>query len=98
MKYSIKYSPDAVVHLKRLTKRYQKIVLDGVERSLAHQPSNSSRNRKRMRPNAWADWELRLGDLRVYYVIGEPDNCVSILAVGIKIGNRVVIGGEEISL
>lgn len=75
------------------------MVFDGVDEQLAHQPTVETRNRKPMRPNPLAPWELRIGDLRVYYdVQEEPQKVVTVLAVGIKVGNRVVIGGEEVEL
>ena len=44
-------------------------------------------------------WELRIGDLRVYYEIAEdPEQIVTIVAVGVKDRNRVLIGGKEIKL
>jgi len=52
-----------------------------------------------MRPNPVAPWELRVGDLRVYYdVEEEPETVVLIRAVGLKERNRVHIGGEVINL
>jgi hypothetical protein len=52
-----------------------------------------------LRPNPIAPWELRIGNLRVYYDIEEkPENMVTILAIGIKDRNRVRIGGEEVEL
>ena len=49
-----------------------------------------------MRPNPIAPWELRIGILRVYYDIEEqPELRVTVLAVGKKLRNRVIIGGEE---
>ncbi len=58
-----------------------------------------TRNRKPMRPNPVAPWELRIGALRVYYdVEDEPEPVVYILAVGIKERNKVKIGKEVISL
>ena len=52
-----------------------------------------------MRPNPIAPWELRIGDLRVYYdVEDDPDSRVIVLAVGVKERNRLRIGGEEIKL
>jgi hypothetical protein len=75
------------------------MVLDSVERQLAHVPAVETRNRKPMRPNPLAPWELRIGALRVYYdVEEEPVKLVAIRAVGIKKRNRVLIGGEEIEL
>jgi hypothetical protein len=52
-----------------------------------------------MRPNPVAPWELRIGNLRVYYdVVEVPGSIVYIRAVGIKYRDRVMIGGEEIEL
>lgn len=82
-----------------LTARQQAIVLDGVDAQLTHQPTVETKNRKPMRPNPLAPWELRLGDLRVYYdVEDEPEPVVYIRAVGIKERNRVRIGGEEFKI
>ncbi len=67
MKYRIEYSPDVEGHLRALTKRQQMIVLETVERQLQYQPNVETRNRKPMRPNPLAPWELRIGTLRVYY-------------------------------
>ena len=52
-----------------------------------------------MRPNPVAPWELRIGNLRVYYdVEEEPVPLVYIRAVGIKEHNQVRIGKEVIEL
>ena len=58
-----------------------------------------------MRPNPLAPWELRIGDLRVFYDIGPPTGdqesttgTVAILAVGLKKGSRVWLGDEEYDL
>lgn len=99
MPYHIEYSPDAEDHLRALTARQQAIVLDIVDKQLTHQPTVETRNRKPMRPNPIAPWELRIGDLRVYYdVEEEPEPVVYIRAVGVKERNRVRIGKEVIEL
>ena len=52
-----------------------------------------------MRPNPLAPWELRIGELRVYYeILEEPEQVVTILAVGVKDRNRVLIGGKKIEV
>jgi mRNA-degrading endonuclease RelE of RelBE toxin-antitoxin system len=97
--YTIEYSPDAEEHLQRLTARQRKIVLDTVDRQLLNQPNVETKNRKPMRPNPVAPWELRIGSLRVYYDVEDaPESKVIVVAVGIKEGNRVRIGGEVIDL
>jgi mRNA-degrading endonuclease RelE of RelBE toxin-antitoxin system len=97
--YTIEYSPEAEEHLQRLAARQRKIVLDTVDRQLFSQPHVETKNRKPMRPNPGAPWELRIGSLRVYYDVEEhPQSKVVVAAVGIKERNRVRIGGEMINL
>ena len=99
MKYRIEYSPDTEEHFRTLTTRQQVTVLDTVEKQLRYQPAVETRHRKPMRPNPIAPWELRIGNLRVYYDIeDEPDYVVYIRAVGIKERNKVRIGKEVIKL
>ena len=99
MAYHIEYSPATDDHLRALTARQRAVVFDAVNEQLAHQPGIETRNRKPMRPNPMAPWELRIDELRVYYEIAdEPDNVATIVAVGVKDRNRVLIGGREIEL
>jgi hypothetical protein len=52
-----------------------------------------------MRPNPVAPWELRIGNLRVYYDVQDaPEAVVSVLAVGVKERNQVRIGNEVVEL
>jgi mRNA-degrading endonuclease RelE of RelBE toxin-antitoxin system len=97
--YRIEYSPEAEDHLRELTARQQVTVLDAVDEQLMYQPAVETRNRKIMRPNPLAPWELRIGQLRVYYdVEEEPEPVVVVLAVGVKERNVVHIGKEVIDL
>ena len=99
MAYRIEYAPDAEDHLRALTVRQQAIVLDTVDRQLAYQPTVVTRQRKPLRPNSLAPWELRIGTLRVYYDVDEtPEAVVYVRAVGVKERNRVRIGHEVITL
>jgi mRNA-degrading endonuclease RelE of RelBE toxin-antitoxin system len=99
MRFRIEYAPATIAHLKALTARQQSIVLDGVVRHLSVDPNAEMRRRKRMRPNPLASWELRLGNLRVYFdIVSEPEPLVVVLAVGMKDGNVVRIGKRSIDL
>jgi mRNA-degrading endonuclease RelE of RelBE toxin-antitoxin system len=97
--YRIEYSPEAEEHLRFLTVRQQRIVTDTVDRQLLNEPTIETRNRKPMRPNPIAPWELRIGQLRVYYEVEEsPESRVNILAVGVKQRHQVRIGKETVKL
>jgi mRNA-degrading endonuclease RelE of RelBE toxin-antitoxin system len=94
-RYLIELSPDAMRHLRVLSSRDRRIALDGMAAYLAHEPMVPTRNRKEMRPNPFAPWELRLGRLRVYYEAEDaPDRRVLVRAVGVKERNVVLCGRE----
>jgi mRNA-degrading endonuclease RelE of RelBE toxin-antitoxin system len=99
LRYGIEFSPDAEDHLRALTARNRVIVLDSVDKQLSYQATVETKHKKLMRPNPLAPWELRIGNLRVYYdVEEEPQPIVYIRAIGIKEHNRVRIGSEVIEL
>ena len=97
--FRIEYTPEAMGHLAGLTAHQSALVLDEVERKLKHQPTLPTRNRKLLRANAIAPWELRIGELRVYFDVEEsPAAVVTVRAVGLKVRERVLIGGKETDL
>jgi mRNA-degrading endonuclease RelE of RelBE toxin-antitoxin system len=96
--YEIVFAASVEMHLKALSAKDRRIVLDGIEELLGHQPVLETRNRKPMRPNALATWKLRLGDLRVYYHCTEARRRVEIVAIGVKKRQEIWIGGERIKL
>lgn len=98
MPYEIVFEPDAVEHLQGFSARDQAIVLDHIEVQLTSQPDVETRNRKRLRPNPLAPWELRIGEIRVFYDVYAASSSVRVIAVGQKAGNRLLIAGEEVSL
>lgn len=73
-------------------------MLDLVDEQLQYQPTVETRNRKPMRPNPIAPWELRIADLRVYYEVDVAKRFVCVLAVGVKQRNVVRIGKEIFEL
>lgn len=99
MPYRVEYSPETERHLLCLRARDRRIVLHAVDLHLRQEPTRETRSRKPMRPNPLAPWELRIGDLRVYYdVREEPERVVLIRAVGVKERQRILIGGDEVTL
>ena len=70
-----------------------------IRRQLLREPLKETRHRKPLRPNPIAPWELRIGQLRVFYeVVGGESGIVRILAVGRKVRNTLTIGDTEIRL
>ncbi len=86
-------------HLEALTASERSTVLRAIERQSALEPLIETRNRKPLRPNPIAPWELRVGKLRVFFDVAAAEPAVvRILAVGKKEGNILRVGGEEIKL
>lgn len=99
MPYEIRFAKGVKRHLETLTARERSTALGAIERQLSHEPLVETRNRKPLRPNPVAPWELRVSNLRVFYEVvpGNP-GVVRILAVGKKDGNIVRIADKEIKL
>ena len=99
MAYEIAFADSVKAHLQVLTAGQRATVLDAIERQLANEPLAETRNRKPLRPNPVAPWELRVGTLRVFYDVSERSPpTVRVLAVGVKDRNVLRIGGQEIQL
>jgi len=97
--YRIRFAASAEQQLAQFTARQQAIVLDAIKVQLRDEPFRETRNRKPRRPNPLAPWELRVGELRIFYEEdADETDLVNILAVEIKKGNRLFIAGKEIAL
>ena len=78
MRFQIDYAPDAVDHLRGFPTRVRATIMDAIEEQLVHEPMRETRNRKQLRPNTLAPWELRVANWRVFNdVPDEPERIVS---------------------
>jgi len=93
--YEIEFTVEALEDLRSLKKFEQQRILTGVEKQLRYEPTVETRNRKQLRPNDVANWELRLGKFRVFYNVEDEVSIVSIEAVGFKLGHLLFIRGEK---
>lgn len=99
MPYAVEFAESVEGHFRALTARERVTILDAIDRQLLHEPLKETRHRKPLRPNPIAPWELRVGQLRVFYeVAGAESRVVRILAVGRKRRHALLIGGKEIRL
>ncbi len=90
----IEFTPEAIDDLRALKKRERQIIFQGIEDQLLHEPAQETRNRKRLRPNQLAEWELRVERYRVFYDVNDATGIVKVVAVGFKKGNRLYIQNE----
>jgi mRNA-degrading endonuclease RelE of RelBE toxin-antitoxin system len=96
--FQIDFTPAAIEDLRSFRKHDQQQIIRGIEAQLRHQPTEQSRNRKRLRPNQLAEWETRIGDFRVFYDVDTDYEVVKIEAVGYKQGSKLFVHGEEYEL
>ncbi len=94
----IEFTPEALDDLRPLRKYDQKQLMEAIESQLPEQAAVETRNRKRLRPNQLAEWELRLGAFRVFYDVDQVNGVVKIEAIGHKQGNKLFVHGEEYQL
>lgn len=96
--YDIEYTQEALDELQWFRKHEQNLILDGIEQQLRYEPTVETRNRKRMQPNEYAEWELRIGDFRVLYTVDEQVRIVEIQRIGEKRGNAFLFRGRKTDL
>ena len=101
--YNLVYDPEVGRHLLAIERKYHSLIRRQIERRLRYQPEVEKRNRKSLlRPSALGSvWELRFGPdnrFRVFYRTDRALRQVQILAVGVKVKNRLLLGGEEVEL
>jgi mRNA-degrading endonuclease RelE of RelBE toxin-antitoxin system len=96
--FRIELTPEATDDLESIRTFAQRRLVTAMELQLAHEPSRETRNRKRLRPNDLAEWELRVDEFRVFYDLLEEDEVVKIVAIGLKEGNDLFIHGERYEL
>lgn len=101
--YDISFDQATKKHLRAIEAKYHSLIRAEIEGQLEFDPGTESRNRKPLRQPApfEATWEIRFGPencFRVLYGIDEEHREVQIQAIGVKVGNRLMVGGEEVEL
>ena len=92
MAFGVKFTPQALEHLRAYRKAEQKAIAGAIKRQLPHEPLVQTRNRKPLRDNPLSRWELRVGDHRVFYDVDTSDQVVEVKAIGHKMHNRLFLG------
>ena len=101
--YKLVYAPQVKQHLKAIEPKYFPLIRTKIETQLRLEPTVETRDRKPLKQQAdfEGEWELRFDPenrFRVFYAIDVENHEVQILAIGVKKGNRLFIGGEEVEL
>ena len=93
--FRIELTPEAIDDLESLKKFDQRRLVAAIEVQLPHEPTRETRNRKRLRPNDLAEWELRIEAFRVFYDVLAANEVVKVVAIGLKVGTDLFIHGEK---
>jgi len=99
--FKLVYAPVVHEQLKAIQLKYYSLIRSTIEKQLQFQPDVETRNRKPLKRAIapGGDWEIRFGPnnrFRVFYEVDHQRNEVHILAIGIKEGNRLLVGGKEV--
>lgn len=102
-RFRLVYASRLKQHLFAIDRKYHSLIRRTIEEQLLFQPDVETKNRKPLQnPTIFnATWEIRFGPnnrLRVYYDVDHALNEVTILAIGVKQRNRVLIGREEVEV
>ena len=102
-RYSVSYDQAVKEHLRAIEAKYHPLIRKAIQEQLFFEPETETRNRKPLqRPTRFeATWEIRFGPnnrFRVLYAVEPGRREVQIQAIGVKKGNRLMIGGEEVQL
>ena len=102
-RFTITYAPEVLSHLAYIDRKYHRLIQETLMQQLQHTPFTRTKNRKPLDLPApfGASWEIRFGPdnrFRAFYDIISEKRETRVLAVGIKEGNRLLVGGEEIEL
>lgn len=96
--YQIEVTEEAKGDLFYYTVFERKIIVSRIREQLTHQPHVETKNCKPLRDKPLASWELRVGKYRVFYEVNETANTVSVVSVGHKEHNLLLIRGKEVQL
>ena len=94
----VELSPDAVRQLRGLRAHDRGLLKEGIHEQLGESDATQeTRNRFRLRrPSRVADYELRVGDWRVFYRV--VDDTVQVALIGRKRGNFLIIDRKRFIL
>lgn len=96
--YQIEVTEEAKADLYYYSAFERKIITEEIRSQLLHQPLVETRNRKKLRDNPIATWELRSGEYRIFYEVNKASRKVTIVAVGHKEHNILFIKGIEVKI
>jgi hypothetical protein len=102
-RFELIYDAEFVAQMRFIERKYHTFIRTTIEQQLITEPDVETRNRKILTraSDFGARWELRFGahnKFRVFYSVYPSKAEVHILAIGIKVRERLYIGGKEVKI
>jgi mRNA-degrading endonuclease RelE of RelBE toxin-antitoxin system len=88
--FTLEFSEMVAEHLRELRAFDRKQILDQIDAQLTHQPTEETRNKKRLVglippwEHVGPVWELRIGEFRVFYDVYEEELRVVVRAIRLE--------------
>ncbi|OQX16444.1 MAG: hypothetical protein BWK80_40155 [Desulfobacteraceae bacterium IS3] len=98
MIYQIEITDDAKTDMSFFEMYERKIILAGIKEQLTHEPLKETKNRKKLRDNPIAAWELRIGRYRIFYEVNKNIVTVTVVSVAMKRHNVLYIRNKEVKI
>ncbi len=98
MIYQIEITDDAKTDMSFFEMYERKIILAGIKEQLTHEPLKETKNRKKLRDNPIAAWELRIGRYRIFYEVNKHIVTVTVVSVAMKRHNVLYIRNKEVKI
>jgi len=96
--HRVAFTPEALGDLEAIRNFDARRIVAEIENQLTAHPGTPTKSRKRLRPNRLSEWELRVGEFRIFYDIVAAESLVRVVAIGRKVGNELFIHGERFDL
>src|SRR5262249_56553150 len=78
--FSIEFTDGAIEDLGVFSKLEQRQILAAIEAQLTINPAQETADRKRLHTDGFAEWEIRIRKMRVFYDV--QNGTVKVLAIG----------------
>jgi mRNA-degrading endonuclease RelE of RelBE toxin-antitoxin system len=96
MAWTVEFKEATLQHLRTFGKKTGRQLLETALEHLERDPLGETKILKTLRPNPVAQRELRcFGKYRVLFSVDEEDLTATIILVGEKVGNRLLVLGQE---
>jgi mRNA interferase RelE/StbE len=97
-RYQLQMTGEAKTDFSYYSVFEKKLLVSEIRCRLTYEPKVETKNRKLLRDNPVASWELCTGKYRVFYEVDDTTQTVTIVAIGHKEHGTLLIRGKEVMI